>query len=143
MILLDTNVLVYADDRHSTFFNWSRQIIADASSVESAVTNPIVIAELCVGETDPAPIPARIEAWGVILIDLPVAASLLCANAYRLYRQRRLADSGRPAPDVPLPDFFIGAHAAIMGWELATADPGRFKTYFPEVTLLLPEQTGT
>jgi len=39
---------------------------------------------------------------------------------------------------MPLPDFFIGAHAQIMGWQLATADEGRFQTYFPSVALMMP-----
>lgn len=44
-----------------------------------------------------------------------------------------------PVPTMPLPDFFIGAHAKIMGWDLATADQGRFHTYFPSVALKMPQ----
>ena len=61
-----------------------------------------------------------------------------CAKAYLKYRERRRAESGRDAPSLPLPDFFIGAHAQVMGWPLATADEGRFRTYFPSVTLRTP-----
>jgi predicted nucleic acid-binding protein len=50
----------------------------------------------------------------------------------------RKADSGKDAPALTLPDFFIGAHAQIMGWSLATADESRFKTYFPSVPLRTP-----
>lgn len=139
MILLDTNVLIYAGNRHSTFHQWSRQVIGETASIEEAAVNPIVIAEFCLGEVGPAPIPARLQTWGIILVDLPAAASLGCARAYSQYRARRLRDSGKSTPNVPLPDFFIGAHAAVMGWEIATADPGRFKTYFPDVPLRLPE----
>ena len=70
--------------------------------------------------------------------DQPTASAEPCARAYSEYRERRRAESGREAPALPLPDFFIGAHAQIMGWPLATADAGRFRTYFPTVALLTP-----
>ena len=69
---------------------------------------------------------------------LPAAAADVCARAYRTYRKRRQDRTGDPGPSMPLPDFFIGAHARVMGWELATADRGRFRTYFPAVTLKTP-----
>jgi predicted nucleic acid-binding protein len=49
-----------------------------------------------------------------------------------------MSQSDAPVPAMPLPDFFIGAHARIMGWELATADRGRFHTDFPSVSLKMP-----
>ena len=54
------------------------------------------------------------------------------------YRARRKADSGKDAPAVPLPDFFIGAHAQVMGWTIATGDAARFKTYFPSLRVVSP-----
>ena len=77
-------------------------------------------------------------AGGVAVLDVPAAASEVCARAYLSYRVRRKADSGKDAPALTLPDFFIGAHAQIMGWSLATADESRFKTYFPSVPLRTP-----
>ena len=139
MILLDTNVLIYADDHTSPFHSWSRQLIAETASVEEAVANPITIAELCVGEDNPSQVIARLQTWGILLADLPVSTAIICAQSYRQYRNRRTSESGKPSPVTPLPDFFIGAHAAVMGWDIATADAGRFKTYFPDVILHLPE----
>jgi hypothetical protein len=55
-----------------------------------------------------------------------------------VYRERRRSGSDLDAPSTPLPDFFIGAHAEIMGWPIATADEGRFRTYFPSVVLKTP-----
>ena len=60
-----------------------------------------------------------------------------------MYRERRLSQSGKESPVMPLPDFFIGAHAQVMGWPLATADEGRIRTYFPSVVLKLPPSVKT
>ena len=100
--------------------------------------NAVSVAEVCVGDRDPETVADRIRSWGVAVLDVPAAASEVCAGAYRVYRMRRKADSGKDAPAVPLPDFFIGAHAQVMGWTLATSDDDRFKTYFPDVPLKSP-----
>jgi len=138
MILLDTNVLIYASEGRSKLGRWSRQLIADAVSDEGAAINAVSLAEVCVGDREPETVAERIRSWGVSVLDVPAAAADICADAYQTYRLRRKTDSGKESPAMPLPDFFIGAHAQIMGWDLATADEGRFKTYFPKVTLRTP-----
>ena len=138
MILFDTNVLVYAFDPDSAFYKWARETIANAVEGDGAAINAVSLAEICVGDEDPATAADRIRSWGVQILDVPAAAADVCAKAYRQYRKRRISQSNIPAPSMPLPDFFIGAHANIMGWELATADKGRFHTYFPSVALKMP-----
>jgi predicted nucleic acid-binding protein len=138
MILLDTNVLVYAFDPDSPFYQWAREMIADAVADNGAVINAVILAEICVGDADPSTAADRIRSWGVEILDVPAAAADVCATAYRKYRKRRMSQSDAPVPLMPLPDFFIGAHAVIMGWELATADQGRFHTYFPSISLKMP-----
>ena len=138
MILLDTNVLIYAFDPDSPFCDWARETIADAVAGNGASINSVSLAEICVGDADPSTVADRIRSWGVEILDVPAAAADECAKAYRRYRQRRVSKSDVPVPVMPLPDFFIGAHAKIMGWELATADQGRFHTYFPSVSLKMP-----
>ncbi|HYK87518.1 MAG TPA: hypothetical protein VE398_02020 [Acidobacteriota bacterium] len=81
---------------------------------------------------------AASEVGGWKLLDIPAAAAEVCARAYLAYRRRRKTESGKELPTVPLPDFFIGAHAEIMGWTLATADEDRYKIYFPKVRLKVP-----
>lgn len=139
MILLDTNVLIYASGPDSPYCAWARTTIADAVSGDGAAINAVVLAELCVGDADPQTVADHVRGWGVAVLDVPAAAASVCAEAYRRFRERRQAESGQPAPTMPLPDFFIGAHALIMGWELATADQGRFKTCFPTIPLKMPE----
>ncbi len=138
MILLDTNVLIYASDADSPRREWARETIADAVTGDGASINAVSLAEICVGDADPATVADRIRSWGVEILDVPVAAADVCAQAYRRYLKRRDSKTGNAATSMPLPDFFIGAHAQIMGWELATADKGRFATYFPSVDLKMP-----
>ena len=139
MILLDTNVLIYASDPASPYHSWATNLIADAvASGDGVCANAISLAEICVGDAHPASVAHRVEAWGVTLMAVPADAAVECAAAYVKYRTRRKADSGKDAPAVPLPDFFIGAHAQVMGWTLATSDSARFKTYFPSLPILHP-----
>jgi len=138
MILLDTNVLIYAAEEASPHRRWARATIADAVADGGAAINAVVLAEVCVGDLEPETVADRIRSWGVDILDVPAAAAPVCAEAYLAYRRRRSAESGKDSPRLPLPDFFIGAHAQIMGWPVATADPGRLGTYFPTVALRVP-----
>ena len=138
MILLDTNVLIYASDPDSPFHSWACETIAAGVETDGAAINGIVLAELCVGDAEPDHVADRIRSWGVEVLDVPAAAAVPSARAYAKYRKRRASQSGGEVPATPLPDFFIGAHALIMGWPIATADAGRFKSCFPSVDLLMP-----
>ena len=137
-MLLDTNVLLYAAESGSQYRDWARDTIARAVSTEGAAINAVCLAEICVGETEPTTAAERIRSWGVQIFAVPAAAADICASAYRRYRSRRRRQSGKDSPRMPLPDFFIGAHAEFMGWPLATVDTSRFATYFPSVRLLAP-----
>lgn len=143
MTLLDSNVLIYASTPGSPFFKWAIELISAEVGRDGACANPVGIAEVCVGDKAPEVVYERIQDWGVEIVSLPAIVAPVCAAAYRTYRERRKQDSGKLSPDVPLPDFFIGAHAQVMGWEIATADRARFSTYFPEVKLIVPDGTGT
>ena len=138
MMLLDTNVLLYAAESGSRYQDWARETIARAISTEGAAINAVCLAEICVGEAEPTTAAERIRSWGVQILDVPAATADICAAAYRGYRSRRQRQSGKDSPRMPLPDFFIGAHAELMGWPLATVDTSRFATYFPSVQLLTP-----
>ncbi|MBV8199690.1 MAG: PIN domain-containing protein [Acidobacteria bacterium] len=138
MILLDTNVLIYASTAGSPFLQWARRTIAEGVSEDRAAINAVSLAAICVGDAEPETVGDRIRSWGITVLDVPAAAAETCAKAYLQYRERRRTESGFGAPSQPLPDFFIGAHAQIMGWPLATVDAGRFRTYFPSVPLVTP-----
>ena len=63
---------------------------------------------------------------------VPWAAAFLAGKCFLEYRRR--GGSKRS----PLPDFFIGAHAAVKGYDLLTRDATRYRTYFPTVKLIAP-----
>src|ERR1041385_6571158 len=118
MMLLDTNVLIYASDRRSAHCRWARQIIAEAVAEEGAAINAVTLAELCVGDAEPSTVADRVRGWGIEALDIPSAAAEISARAFVNYRNRRKRSTDRDVPSIPLPDFFIGAHAQVMGWIL-------------------------
>jgi hypothetical protein len=138
MILLDTNVVVDALDKKQAHHAWSKKQIEDAVVGEGGGISVVTLAELCAGAHDPEDVEPEIKRLGITMHDVPTAVAVVCGKAYRRYVTAR-RDSGSSAPPrTPLPDFFIGAHAEIMGWKIATRDQERFKKYFPKVTLLTP-----
>jgi predicted nucleic acid-binding protein len=140
MILLDTNVVIDARDSAQSNHAWAVRQIEEGVAGEGAGINAVALAELCAGSPNPADIEPEIRKLGLDIFDLPAVASTVCGAAYRRYAATRRASGGGMAPKIPLPDFFIGAHAEIMGWKLATRDAERIARYFPKVYLLTPKK---
>jgi len=140
MILFDTNVVIDARNASEANHAWAKKLIEEAILGEGAGINAVTLAELCVGSSKPADIEPEIGKLGLEVFDLPAAASGICGAAYRRYIHARRASGGGVAPRIPLPDFFIGAHAETMRWQLATRDSERIAKYFPKVVLLTPEK---
>jgi len=138
MILLDTNVIIdahYGVDGHRVR---AMNLISSAVNNNGAAINCMTLAELYAGPRRGEDIEEDMRRAGVAIFDLPVAAAAICGRAYRRYRLARARSRGGKAPSVPLPDFFIGAHAELMGWKLATRDVERYRIYFPGVELIEP-----
>ena len=140
MILLDTNVLIYGFDPRSPMQTWALGIIRSSLLGPGAAINPIILSELLVGEKSPDTLVTRLITLGITILDLPSMAAPLCADAYSRYLANRKQQPTSHAPKIPLPDFFIGAHAALLNLPLATADSGRYNTYFPEIKLITPPE---
>jgi len=131
--LVDSNVLLDITTDDPTWANWSASALANALDRGPVVINPIVYAEVSVAFD-------RIEdldhALPVAQFDrehLPWSAGFVAGKAFLAYRKRvgqRLT---------PLPDFYIGAHAAVARYRLLTRDRRRYATYFPTVELITPE----
>src|SRR5579872_5055310 len=138
MILLDTNVIVDALDKTQADHEWAKKQIEDAVAAEGGGISVVTLAELCAGARTPEDVEPEIKRMGLLVHDIPAAAAAICGKAYRRYVIARRNSGGGPSPKMPLPDFFIGAHAEVMGWEIATRGQGRFEKYFPKVALVTP-----
>ncbi len=107
MTLLDSNVIIDAQNPDSIFFEWAAAAILEGVASAGAAVNPVVVAELCAGKENTAALVQReLLAAGIQLLDLPVGAAPLCGTAYLKYRRSRRKSAGGEAPRVPLPDFF-------------------------------------
>ncbi len=136
--LFDTNALIYAFDPTSPFHNWAGKMLFQALAGDGAAVNPVILAELCVGDHDPATVQARLERLGFVFLDLPCAASNRAAEAFASCLLARKKSGVKIDRKVPLPDFFIGAHAELLGLPLASGDTDRYQLYFPDVILISP-----
>jgi len=130
--LVDSNVILDIVTGDEEWLDWSASALARAADVSRLVINPIVYAEVAAGF-------ARIEALEEALPSgcyerrpLPWEAAFLAGQCFVKYRRR--GGSRRS----PMPDFYIGAHAAVEGLTLLTRDPRRYRTYFPTVRVIAP-----
>jgi hypothetical protein len=132
-ILVDSNVLLDLMTEDARWFAWSAGAIEQAADNFRLVINPVIYAEVSVRYS-------RIEdvdkALSKTLFDreaFPYEAAFLAGKAFVAYRRR----GGTKLS--PLPDFFIGAHAAVAGYQLITRAAVRYRTYFPKLSLITPE----
>lgn len=132
MTLVDTNVLLDLVTNDETWADWSVAQLEEASFRGPLVINDVVYAELSVRYERIEDLEAFIEAAGLVLRPLPRSALFLAGKAFIRYRR-----SGGTRTGV-LPDFFIGAQAAVAELPLLTRDVGRYQTYFPTVELIVP-----
>jgi hypothetical protein len=133
VLLVDTNVLldVFTDDER--WGDWSQRQLEAGSLSDDLSINAVIYAELSVGFERIEELDAVLDAADITIAEIPRPALFLAGKAFRHYRNRGGAKTG------VLPDFFIGAHAAIADVALLTRDVGRYRTYFPTITLIAPE----
>lgn len=136
VILIDSCVVADLTAPDSAWFEWSASTLEKLDRDNTLVINPIIYAECSVGFERIEEVEALFEHLGFAMRPLPREALFLAGKAFLQYR-RRQGQKGNV-----LPDFFIGAHAAVAGYRLISRDKGRFGTYFPSVDLILPESTS-
>jgi predicted nucleic acid-binding protein len=135
MTLVDTNVLldVATDDARSA--RWSVHQL-DAANIRGPVLiNAIVYAEFSIGYARIEEADRVLADVGLKLIEIPRAALFLSGKVFQRYRAQGGSRTG------VLPDFFIGAHAAVAQIPLLTRDPHPYRTYFAGITLITPDVT--
>lgn len=130
LVLVDTNVILDVTDEDSSWFGWSLDQMKRAAL--SLVINPLIYTELCYHAGELGEVEATIQSLGLIYKDLPREALFMTGKAFRQYRRQGGTKTS------PLPDFFIGAHALVLGIPILTRDVSRYRTYFPDVRLISP-----
>ena len=129
---LDTNILVYLSNVESPFHDRTKLVVAKAAGREQMSINQVVFAEFCVRYESAPDVTDWLASLDIMLVYSPPQALFRASRAFRSYRA-----VGGPRTSL-LPDFFIGADAAIAGEALLTNDPGRYRTHFPELELITP-----
>jgi predicted nucleic acid-binding protein len=135
-VLVDSNVLLDVATNDADWGNWSARALAEVAEHTTLVINPIIYAEVSIGYTTIEALEAVFPAALYQREPLPWEAGFLAGKSFLLYRRR---GGSRTAP---LPDFYIGAHAAIGGLALLTRDAARYRSYFPKVEILAPTKRG-
>jgi predicted nucleic acid-binding protein len=132
MTLVDTNVLLDVLTGDQKWADWSIARLDAAAMRGPLAINDIVYGELSVRFTEIEALDAVIARMGFVMAAMPRAALFLAGKVFQRYR----AAEGRRTG--VLPDFFIGAHAAVLGWPLLSRDARRYRVYFPTLELVTP-----
>lgn len=132
MTLVDTNVLLDLATSSSEWGDWSLRRLNGAATKGPVFINAVIYAEFSVGYVTIEEVEVILAAAGLGLATIPRAALFLAGKVFQRYRA-----AGGTRRSV-LPDFFIGAHAALAGMTILTRDARRYRTYFPTLELITP-----
>ncbi|HEX3579247.1 MAG TPA: type II toxin-antitoxin system VapC family toxin [Thermoanaerobaculia bacterium] len=130
--LVDTNVLLDVITEDPEWADWSSEALWRAGDESTLAINPIIYAEVSIHIRTIEEMNDIVSQEDFRRLDLPYEAAFLAGKAFLAYRSRG------GMKDVPLADFYIGAHAAVSGMRLLTRDARRYRTYFPTVPILAP-----
>ncbi len=132
VVLVDSNVLLDVLTEDAQWYSWSAGALEEQAEEAVLAINPIIYAEVSIRfgriEQLEEALPSRLFERAA----LPWEAAFLAGKCFVRYRR------GGGARRSPLPDFYIGAHAAVAGYRLLTRDAARYRTYFSTVELIAP-----
>ena len=132
MLLVDTNVLVDVVQNDPQWADGSIRQLRAQAKLHELVINPVIYSELSLSYATLEALDRAVTTLRLRLVEVPRLALYLAGRAYLQYRRRGGQKAG------VLPDFFIGAHAAVQGWPLLTRDAARFRTSFSTVEIVAP-----
>jgi predicted nucleic acid-binding protein len=132
VILIDTNVLLDLVTDDPEWSEWSLARLEEAALAGPLLINDIVYAEVSIRYERIEDLDAMLGDARIEIAPMLRPALFLAGKAFRRYRAAGGTRTG------VLPDFFIGAHAAVAGWPLLTRDAGRYRNYFPKLKLIAP-----
>lgn len=130
--LVDSNVLLDLLDEDEEWLSWSASTLAEAARQGPVVVNQLILAETSVTLDTIEDLEDALPAGYFVRESLPWEAAFLAGKAFATYRRRGGTKRS------PLPDFYIGAHAAVAGHTLLTRDPARYRAYFPTLRIIAP-----
>lgn len=135
MIYVDSNIILDVLRVDPVWMRWSEARLGEARSESSLVTGTIVVAEISHYLHSADQVRSILDRLSIFMVPEDVSAAFLAGQAYREYRRR-----GGERPSL-LPDFLIGGHAMALGATILTRDARRYRSYFPEVSLITPEES--
>lgn len=130
--LVDSNVIldIFLDDPR--WADWSAAALARASDNSTLYINQMIYTEVSIGFNKIEELESALHTGGFQLLEMPKEALFLAGKAYLNYKRRKGTRTS------PLPDFYIGAQAAVLGMDLITRDEGRYRAYFPTIKIICP-----
>ncbi|MDY0169371.1 MAG: type II toxin-antitoxin system VapC family toxin [Thermoguttaceae bacterium] len=134
--IVDSCVLLDVLTEDPQWFGWSSGALAAAADRGLLVINPVIYAEVSIGFERIEDLEAALPEAFVVMHPISREAAFLAGKAFLQYRRRGGSRT------TPLPDFLIGAHAAVANLPLVTRDAARFRSYFPSIELIEPSRSG-
>ncbi len=131
--MIDSNIILDIATEDPQWFNWSSEVLAKLADTNTLVINPIIFAEVSIGFEKIEDVETLLLKNYFLRESIPWEASFLAGKCFVAYRKRGGSKTN------PLPDFFIGAHAAVRDYQLLTRDVARYETYFPKLKLISPK----
>ena len=130
--LVDSNVILDVLTDDAGWGDWSAAMLAEAARSGPLAINPIICAEVSVGFERIEDLDEALPESYYRRLPLPFEVAFLTGQCFLKYRKR---GGTRPTP---MPDFYIGAHAAVAGYRILTRDAARYRTYFPRLDVIAP-----